>query len=511
MKYVALKGKIIEDNSLIPEEMPILLTEVGALEPLVDYFLEYDSLGETSRNKTEQSVRLLLDFMSANRGVFDEPEEMFRVFVKRLKSGTIGKDGTDPSGLYWPKRSPGTAGPLIYRLTEFSDFMAKKYGTKPLNPFTEATGHEEQLNWAAYMHKKHRSFFAHIWKDEQGKKETGRTRRRKGDPKLVSTLTETKNFPKDHIFDLLFKGFARPGKQVTHPLCERFNLRNILITILLHGGGLRLSEPFHLYVHDVCEDPLRPECALVRVYHPKEGTAPPDLLDAWGNPIKGLSREDYLLKKFGMKPRDSYLKKDRLHAGWKDPLLNNGTDNFMQVFWFPTFWGRLFWKLWHIYLQQLLLVERHHPFAFVNFSGPNIGDPYSMESFSKTCKGELEKGAHPQAVKKIGLLPCKNEGTTPHGHRHCYANALNSVPLGENPTEHAKIIQSAMHHKSIESQLVYGLPTVTQVTKAMASAEHKLTQGKDTSALPDMTKYGFETVDPLGLFSGPFPKLIGRF
>lgn len=510
MKYVVLYGKVIEDESQIPEEIPVILTENGVLEPLVDYFLEYDEMRHSTRAKTVQAVCLLLDFMSANAGVFEGPEDMFKVFAKRLKRGSIGEDGIDPSGLYWSKKSPGTAGPLIHRLSEFSDFMADKFGTKPLNPFRQATSHEEHLNWAAYQHKKARGFLAHIWKTELGKKDAGKTRRTKGGGSLSSTRSETKNFPKDRIYDLLFKGFERPGKHHNPLFYKRFNLRNILITILLHGGGLRVSEPFHLYVHDVTEDPLRPGSALVRVYHPSEGAAPHDLLNAKGNPIK-CTREEYLLKKYGMTPRTRYRQQDRLHSGWKGVLLNDQSQKYFQVFWFPTFWGRLFWELWGIYLQQLMQMERSHPFAFVNFSGPNPGDPYSMESFSKTSSGNLEKGAHAQAVKKIGLIPSKNEGTTAHGHRHRYARWLKTAKFGSNPTEQAKIIQHAMHHRSIESQQVYGDPTVAEVTKAMALADEILTIGGESSALLDMTAYGFEDVDPLGLFTGPYPKLTGGF
>jgi hypothetical protein len=511
MNYVVMKGKVIEDESLIPEEIPVILTENGVLTSLVDYFLEHDEMSHSWRKKTIMAVCLLLDFMSANAGVFDEPDEMFKVFAKRLKRGTLSKDGTDPSGLYWTKRSIDDAGYLITLLSEFSDFMADKLGPKPLNPFRQATAHEEQINWAAYQHKKARSFLAHTWKDERGKKNSGQARRTKGSRKRTSTRSETKNFPKDRIFDLLFKGFERRGKQNSTLLYERFNLRNILLTILLHGGGLRLSEPFHLYVHDVTEDPRRPGSALVRIYDPTEGTAPHDLLDSRGNPIK-CTREQYLLQKYGMKTRTRYSSQDRLYAGWKGVLLNDQSQKYIQVFWFPRFWGELFWKLWGIYLQQLMQVERHHPFAFVNFAGPNIGAPYGMQNFSKiTKKKGVEKGAHAQAVRKIGLIPSKNEGTTPHGHRHRYARWLKTAKLGSNPTEQAKIIQMALHHRAVESQQVYGDPTVAEVTKAMDLADANLTLGGENPALPDMTTFGFEDVDPLGLLSGPLPKLTGGF
>lgn len=42
------------------------------------------------------------------------------------------------------------------------------------------------------------------------------------------------------------------------------DLRNILITLLLHGAGFRASEPFHLYVSDVIPDPSNERSALVQ-------------------------------------------------------------------------------------------------------------------------------------------------------------------------------------------------------------------------------------------------------
>jgi hypothetical protein len=509
MKYIVLQAKAIEDNSQIPDEMPVILTEHGVLEPLVDYFLDHDEHSDATRRKTVQAVTLLLDFMSANVGNFDEPEEMFKVFVKRLRTGTISADGTDPSGLYWDKKSPNTVGPLITRLNEFSDFMAAKYGTKPLNPFREATAHEEQLNWAAYQHKKARSFLAHTWKKETGKKQNSQTRGTKSGKKPSSTKGAPKNFPKDRIFDLLFRGFKRRGIGEGAPIYERWDLRGMLITILMHGGGHRVSEPFHLYVSDVMEDPFRPGSALVRIYHPSEGAAPPDLFDQYGNPIQ-CTREEYLLKKYGLKPRNKYPKKHRYHASWKDPLLNDPEQKYMHVFWFPLFWGRVFWVLWGHYLQQLVQIERDHPFAFVNLWDGKIGDLYSMESFSKeTREGKVEKGAHARAVARIGLTPAKAEGTTAHGHRHRYGWWVDHAGPGNSPAETAKIKQLAFHHKSIESQEVYGLPTVADVTNAMAIADTKLIAGGEPPFLPDMTAYGFEDVDPLGLFSGPYPKLTG--
>jgi len=502
MSYVVLKAKIIEDNSMIPQEIQTILTEDGVLTPLIDFFLDRIGLSESWRTRTVQAAGLMLDFIEANQDVFDDPQEMFKVFVKRLWHGTIGEDGTDPSGLYWHARKRQDAGFLVSRLSELSDFMADKLGTVQINPFRCATSHEEMLNLAAYQHRKSRAFLAHLWTAELAGSKGTRKSWVKGDSN--STMVSTYNFPEDRIFELLFKGFALPGKKIGAPLYERFNLRNILITILMHGGGLRHSEPFHLYVQDVTEDPIYEGRALVRIYHPEEGAAPLDLLDRKGNPVK-CHREKYLREKFGLKPRNQYLKSNRLHAGWKDPLLNDNTQKYMQVFWFSSFWGELFYQLWGIYMEQLAMVERDNPYAFVNFHGPNIGSPYALGSFSKSTNEGAEKGAHAAAVKKIGLIPAKNQGTTDHGHRHSYCKRVDDAGL------HEKINMVAMHHKSIESQLKYGIPTVVEVTKTMNEASRQLDAGKTAQILQDMTMYGFKDVDPLGLFSGPYPKLKGKF
>jgi hypothetical protein len=190
--------------------------------------------------------------------------------------------------------------------------------------------------------------------------------------------------------------------------------------------------------------------------------------------------------------------------------LNDPEQKYMHVFWFPRFWGQVFWVIWGHYLQQLVQIERDHPFAFVNLWDGKIGDLYDMKNFSKvTREGKAEKGAHARAVAKIGLTPAKVLGTTAHGHRHRYGHWLNQAAPGNSATEQAKIKQHAFHHKSIESHQVYGLPTVTEVTNAMAIAETNLIAGGQTPVLPDMTEFGFEDVDPLGLFSGPHPKLTG--
>jgi integrase len=133
------------------------------------------------------------------------------------------------------------------------------------------------------------------------------------------------------------------------------------------------------------------------------------------------------------------------------------------------------------------------PYAFVT----REGKPYSIDAF---------EDAHATAVKRIGLVPAKALGTTPHGHRHAYGQRLSDLQLD------AIFLKKALHHKSLESQTVYTEPDRVKLNRAIDAALARAEKAEDGAALPppDFLAYGFKDVDPLGLFSGPNPKLLRR-
>lgn len=490
MSHVTARAKVIQDNTGIELELPVIITEHGVLMPLVDYLLEKAHARSYSwMQKVVQSVSLLLDYLRANQNCFNDPKSLFTVFAHRLHRGTIGADGLDPSGLYWLPKKAQNARQLVLLLSEFSDWLAERSGTAmPLNPLRPASRYEEMLDWAAYYQRRNRAFLAHTWSRDRSS--VGETRQVQFRHLPTAMRSDVKFFPESKIVDLLFKGFIVPGRQRSPRIDERLNLRDILITILLHGGGVRVSEAFHLFIHDVQPDPLDPTVAMVRIYHPEEGIAPADWLDAKGTPIV-CNRNSYLRGKYAMRPRTQYPKGGSLHAGWKNPHLDNQRELYLHVHWFPRDWGRLFYKLWNLYMLQLVQVDRQHPFAFVSFDGKRTGEPYSIASY---------RDAHTRAAERIGLVVAKMEGTTEHGHRHAYGQR---VKLTRDPL----IIKAALHHRSLESQLVYTESHIAEVTQKLADAACILDSGQSTQSPFDITAHGFENVDPLGLLSGPRPKL----
>ena len=103
MSSVKVKATIVEDNTGIKSQLPILITEQGEVSSVTDYLLkmEAEGLSNSVMNGFIKATSLLLDYMEANKGLFEDPKMLFQTFAKRLYTGTIGEDGLDPSGLYW--------------------------------------------------------------------------------------------------------------------------------------------------------------------------------------------------------------------------------------------------------------------------------------------------------------------------------------------------------------------------------------------------------------------------
>lgn len=315
----------------------------------------------------------------------------------------------------------------------------------------------------AQINKSQNSFLGHLNDvheiSETAKLARNAVRRRKS----YSSKGDTKAFPENKIHELLWEGFKNTRKNYELDLVDRYNWRDIAITILMHGGGLRHSEVFHLWVQDVFLDHEDPNLAVVRIYHPSEGRAPQD----FKNPTTGkyiTDRESYLLLKYGLLPRNMYSAQDKRFAGWKEPRLDNDEDKYMHVYWLSKEWGYIFMYVWKMYMAKRLRdgIKDTHPFAFVSHSPKTLGEMMPLRT---------QRESHEKAVEKIGLTVGKKDGTTPHGHRHAYGQRLKNANIPDG------IKQISMHHKSIESQNVYTEPTVADVTASLNNATASLDNG----------------------------------
>lgn len=492
MDLVRLNAKVYRNKTGVYTEIPVLLTECGVIDSFVEFFLDHSHIRSRSwMEKHITAIKLFLNFLEVNFQTLNTPKELFKVFVQQLYTGSIGLDGFDPSKLYWKPRKITTANSLINSLTDYFDWISENKNLESINPSIPSSSYEEKLFWGAWHHKHNRSFLAHTWDKNAAQTLSEKTRFSQKARNISSHLDPVKFFPDQYFTQLLFEGFTNYGSEQSLSVFEKLNIRDILITLLLNGGGLRTSEPFHLYLSDVTLDPIlyrekHIETALVRIYHPSEGTAPEDWNNTSGK-VQRTHRESYLKGKFGLIPRNKVS--DRTYrAGWKIRKLDSEKEKFITVQWFPQIYGQLFYKLWKLYLVQIREIEKNHPFAFITLSGETIGLPLSISAYYQN---------HANAVKKIGLTSAKNNGTSPHGHRHAYGQRLKDANI--DPI----IRRNALHHASLESQLVYCEPQVEQVSRILNSIEENIASSKASDPnIKVFLENCFNDVDPTELLSG---------
>lgn len=449
MQTVKVNAKIVQDNSKVFTEIPVLLDESSqVIKPLMEFILKlkHDGKSQSTINGYIKSAQLLLEYMSANINSFDSLQLLFENFSSRLYTGTINDEGLDESNLYWLPCSKQVARRHIYTLTKLMDWLSKKQNILvPINPIVEADSLTQKLNYAAWFFKNQNNFLGHI-KDKHISSTVLYARSIRGRRPLGKHKQDAIDFPENHFEAFYFEGLGSNHRDY------RAVLRDQLILLLMHGGGLRESEALHLWIEDVLIDPFNPNSVKVRIYHPEDGKAP----NGWRSRSGKTTRSAYLKEKYALTPRNELMGKK--HVGWKNRITDS-KDEYIEVYWFPSIFGEVFAKLWQSYTRLLTGVDRHHPYAFVNFHHTHLGIPYTLNAFHDSYR---------QGLRRIGLKPSKSDGLSPHSHRHSYARRLRRAGISE------LIIKKCLHHASLDSQLAYTTPTAQEVTISLNAATEKL-------------------------------------
>jgi len=289
-----VKATIQEDNTGKKSELLIILTEEGELSPLTDYLLkmEVDGCSESSVKNVVRATQMLIEYMAANTDVFIDPALLFQTFTKRMYAGTIGDDGLDPSGLYWVPPSTRTVDIYIKALTGLTDYLSDKTDTKNMNPLVEASTHRKRLNYAAWYRKNHNDFLGHI-KDKSKNQTIRKARLISGRTNSTVANDDAKVFPEIHFENFYMNGIGGAKD-------PRVAIRDKLLTLLMHFGGLRASDAMNLWVFDVFEEQMIDNTkAVVRIYHEEDGTAP----ENWKSSKGATNRRSYLKEEYGLTPR----------------------------------------------------------------------------------------------------------------------------------------------------------------------------------------------------------------
>lgn len=448
--------------------VPALVSDYGVVMPLLRYFEHiYDDYAVGTLKHIRHAFKLFLLFTEATApDGFGAKKlhgrthaEHFLSFRRAVVHGTIDEEThVDSSGLRWAPSRVSKANRVVYYLTEFFAWADANGANdaQRFNPVAQGNGYQDLIARAAYEHRRSRAFLGNTWHGAAEHVVVARYTGRVREPAKVKA--PTKRFPDARFLEFLLLGFT------TRSLS---NLRDILITILMNKGGLRVSEPLHIWLTDVSYDP-KTEMAHIEIQHPSDGAAP----GTWGGKYK--TRAQCLEAEFRRRPRCELGSGDPEYAGWKSGV------SVIEVLWCEPVWGRHFWRLWQVYLrrvQELVpAASRRHPYAFMVLRGETIGRPLTIAAF---------RDAHEKAVFRADLVPkegvpdLKNLGLTEHGHRHAYGNrAKNEAELSRD------VVKDMMNHSSIDSQRCYTQQTWSERMEILSTRTSRMhEQGELLTAL----------------------------
>lgn len=483
VKHIKANVRVRIDNTNKTYELPtVFVPGEGYLGSFLRYIVKHRLKSKSWKDKAIQAMIRLLDFTYSNEGCFVTKQQMFEEFCNSLHAGTIDSNGDDDSGLRWQPLTTENANALKSHITQFSDYLFDLTGGESalLNPVRTAIGAEKIINLAAYHHKKNKVFLSHIF-DSRKKIDVNRSRNvRNRKSHRTPNVDQSVRFPEEHINTLLWDGFIKPGSTHLSPVHMRYKLGPLLITMLMHYGGIRRCEAFHIYADDVQLDPLGR--VVIKVFHPTKGLAPEYYRNQSGNLT--ATRIEFLNTKYGLEDRESSTIK-AYHAGWKEPALADSKHKFFYVYFAPTEKGILFYQLFKQYMlyqrkvsklegQTSNDVPESHPFLFTNRNG----DPLSISSFDDH---------HKRAVEAIGLEALRANGTSEHCHRHSYKKRLEDLNIS------ATLRMDLMHHKSIYSQNEYGKATNQEIYECLS--DNFALSKYETSPLVNMKEFNSKRIE----------------
>lgn len=433
---------------------PLLILQDGTISYEALRFLK-EPLGNGAKSpawhaKAVSYIGALYDFYEGFYGgralAEEEYGELFGKFFNAAMYGTVQQDGTDASGLFWRPWPWKKVTHAVAVLREFSSFCADYYDHAP---FAGAPCWTTGIGRAyAEEARRRRSILFHLKRRPNTAPTPDLGRQGRGG---VGGPPRAKAFPSDRVLPLLLEGCrrTRAATQCSSQYVRQFNVQLQLALVLLAGGGIRTSELFHLFIDDVAG-------TEIRLYHPEQGSA------RWkgrNGRIEEGTRAKYLLDMFARFPRTRIGKADSAYVGWKNMLLEYGAPhNYSVVHWLAPEFAALFEFLHRIYIREIRPNVKDHPYYFVSLDRDNLGKPWTPNAFRQ---------AFIEAVTRIGLNADRDIGVNPHGLRHRYGQTLVDMALPP------QIIQYAMHHRSLESQLVYTRPTPDRVDQTLRAAAQR--------------------------------------
>lgn len=425
-QFVKLKSGVTESYIILyikpPQSDSVIL-----FRELLSYFELNNGYSLSWQRQVSRSIGLFYDYCVVKAPMYSNDNNVIdaiRGFIQCSISGD--------TELRWVPSRIKTVRRHVSNIIDFSKFLE----IDGIIPKSETKLHKEYFYRAAAV--KNNSAYSHIINVKSLAKNlqaNSLDHIYKFPKHATSNTINIKAFPEELIEALLNEGFKHKNGEE--------NIGAKMITILMLFGGMRNSEPFHLWYNDIN---LYPKIGgiEIRLHHPSDATCniPPYI---------SKSRYNYLLER-KILPRNNRNNSHSLYAGWKNLALDNTLSTEIKII--HTDVENLFKHLYLKYMNQRdVFIDTYknkngfdHPFLFVKTGDPNdLGAPLSMSSYVKALKAASIR------LSKLGYdsqYGAKN-GFNPHAMRHWFASILSE--MGVNP----KVIQSLMNHRNILSQEVY--------------------------------------------------------
>lgn len=463
------------------------------LTSLTDYFVAHSAMSMTWMASTARALGKVYDYLRQRATYFEAPAERYinlhRVvtaeFQNHLSRGTIEirePEGiTDDTGLFWPPiASIDVAMCLMRGIHDFVGWLHSAGYGEHLQAFAQdlrappSNGRDAVRFLYAARYQREVSFFAATkaaWK--QRRRPPGRDVF--GGDSRDFAANETVRFPLRHLASLLLQGFTSRGAGGSG---QGEDVAGKLATMFCGFGGLRMSEPLHLWLQDVQFVDADP---VVFLHHPVRAMVVHEIHGE-------MTRSEYLRTFCGMEPRNH--DGGKFHSGWKG--IKTNSQYWAPIYWLP-FHGvqEMLWSTLRTYLFDVrprLMRQRRarglpdHPFLLVSSGGANhegdgtsIGDPYTRTAF---------RNSHRRAMARLRALRdgdptlaiAKSLGTTLHGLRHEYGGLLEELGLS------VRLRQECMHHVSPLSTLTYGQPRSESISDALNEAALRARSGEAPQA-----------------------------
>ncbi|HEY0561798.1 MAG TPA: tyrosine-type recombinase/integrase [Methylophilus sp.] len=349
--------------------------------------------------------------------------EIIGSYAETRFRGSISAGGNDETNLFWTRVNFTTVGREIYYLNLFSDFCNRYLSSININP-TEDRFIKTFKSYKDLRNQGLSDALVHLDGVRKGRKPRYYELNKKN---ADSNQRLPKYLTTNLLIDLIEDGCRNP--------------RDKMLLLLMGFGGLRISEPLHIYTFDVMRNFNSTNASRIILAHPSNGIIETNKNDK----LLKIKRADYLRESFKRLPRNEMGKGHIEYVGWKGMLLDKQEYEENYVFWLEEdITGGYFRKLLENYISEnrsLFIGNRlNHPYLFFN-----IQKDRNIELYGKPLTYMNAQEVFYAACKRINL-----KGYSPHSCRHHYgfytANFLKLQP---------ETLQRMLRHRQITSTDVY--------------------------------------------------------